>query len=301
MTHVTRARKEHGAKIVAIDIYPTETMRQADLALQLKPGSDGALACAAMHVAFRDGFADREYMARYADDPEGLEAHLKTRTPKWASEITGLSVEQIEEFAALVGRNKRTFFRLGYGFSRQRNGAANMHAASCVPVVTGAWAHEGGGALQASSSVYKLDKTLIEGLDARDERVRRLDQCRLGAILTRRRGSAEGRRPGQGDADPEHQPDGGRAQSGQSPPRILPRRLVCRRARAVHDRHRALRRYCIAGDDVLGARRPLHRERAPAFAVRAEGDRAAERLPLQPRGCLRARRAAGRQNTAASR
>ena len=38
MTHVTRARKEHGAKIVAIDIYPTETMRQADLALQVRPG-----------------------------------------------------------------------------------------------------------------------------------------------------------------------------------------------------------------------------------------------------------------------
>jgi anaerobic selenocysteine-containing dehydrogenase len=33
-----RARKEHGGKIVAIDIYPTETMRQADLALQLRPG-----------------------------------------------------------------------------------------------------------------------------------------------------------------------------------------------------------------------------------------------------------------------
>ena len=51
MTHATRARKEHGAKIVAIDIYPTETMRQADLALQLRPGTDGALACAVMHVA----------------------------------------------------------------------------------------------------------------------------------------------------------------------------------------------------------------------------------------------------------
>ena len=51
MTHATRARKEHGAKIVAIDIYRTETMRQADLALQLRPGTDGALACAVMHVA----------------------------------------------------------------------------------------------------------------------------------------------------------------------------------------------------------------------------------------------------------
>jgi hypothetical protein len=35
MTHATRARKERGAKIVVIDIYETETMRQADLALRL--------------------------------------------------------------------------------------------------------------------------------------------------------------------------------------------------------------------------------------------------------------------------
>ena len=184
MTHATRARKERGAKIVVIDIYPNETMRQADLALQLRPGTDGALACAVMHVLFRDGHADRDYMAKYTDAPDALEAHLKTRDPQWASVITGLSVADIEAFAALVGQNKRTFFRLGYGFSRQRNGAANMHAALCIPAVTGAWAHEGGGALHSSGAVYKLDKTLIEGLDARDTSVRRLDQSRIGAILT---------------------------------------------------------------------------------------------------------------------
>jgi anaerobic selenocysteine-containing dehydrogenase len=184
MTHATRARKEHGAKIVAIDIYPTETMRQADLALQLKPGTDGALACAVMHVLFRDGLADRDYMARHADAPDALEAHLRDRSPQWASAITGLKVEEIEAFAALVGRHKRTFFRLGYGFSRQRNGAANMHAALSIAAVTGAWAYEGGGALHASGAVYKLDRTLIEGLDALDGSVRRLDQSRVGAILS---------------------------------------------------------------------------------------------------------------------
>ncbi len=184
MTHAIRARKERGAKIVVIDIYETETMRQADMALRLKPGSDAALACAVMHVLFRDGFADREYMANYTDAPEALEAHLKSRDPHWASAITGLSVAEIEAFAALVGHNKRTFFRLGYGFSRQRNGAANMHAALCIPAVTGAWAVEGGGALHASGAVYKLDKTLIEGLDVRDQTTRRLDQCLLGDVLT---------------------------------------------------------------------------------------------------------------------
>ena len=157
MTHATRARKERGAKIVVIDIYETETMRQADVALRLRPGTDGALACAVMHVLFRDGLADREYMARYADEPLALEAHVRGRDPEWAAKITGLSIDEIEAFAALVGRHKRTFFRLGYGFSRQRNGASNMHAVTCIPAVTGAWAHEGGGALHASGAVYKLD------------------------------------------------------------------------------------------------------------------------------------------------
>ena len=49
----------------------------------------------------------------------------------------------IEQFARLVGETKRAFFRLGYGFSRSRNGAANMHAASCIPAVTGAWLTKG--------------------------------------------------------------------------------------------------------------------------------------------------------------
>ena len=132
MTHATRARKERGAKIVVVDIYRNDTMKQADLALCLRPGTDGALACAVMHVLFRDGLADRDYLARYADAPDDLEAHLKTRDPAWASAITGLGVEAIEAFAALVGHTKRTYFRLGYGFSRQRNGAANMHAALCI-------------------------------------------------------------------------------------------------------------------------------------------------------------------------
>lgn len=183
MTHAMRARKERGARIVVVDIYRNDTMKQADLALCLRPGTDGALACAVMHVLFRDGLADRAYLARYTDAPEELERHLASRDPQWASAITGLPVAEIEAFAALVGAHKRTYFRLGYGFSRQRNGAANMHAASCIAAVTGAWAYEGGGAFHNNAAIYHWRKTLIEGLDAYDPDVRRLDQSRIGAVL----------------------------------------------------------------------------------------------------------------------
>jgi anaerobic selenocysteine-containing dehydrogenase len=183
MTHAMRARKERGATIVAVDVYRNDTMKQADLALCLRPGTDGALACAVMHVLFRDGHADRAYLARYTDAPDELEAHLRSRDPAWAAAITGLDIAEIEAFAALIGTTKRSYFRLGYGFSRSRNGAANMHAASCIAAVTGAWQYEGGGAFHNNAAIYHWKPTTIEGLDAADPSVRVLDQSRIGAIL----------------------------------------------------------------------------------------------------------------------
>ena len=184
MTHAAKARKERGAKIVVIDVYDNATMKQADLALKLRPGTDGALACALMHIAFRDGTADRDYLARYTDDPAGLEAHLESRTPQWAAAITGLGVEEIEAFAALIGRTQRSFFRLGYGFTRQRNGAVAMHAAMSIPAVYGHWRYEGGGAFHSNSDIFGLDKSEIMGTAYRDPSIRFIDQCRIGAALT---------------------------------------------------------------------------------------------------------------------
>lgn len=184
MTHAVKARKERGAKIVVIDIYENATVKQADMGLVLRPGTDGAFACAVMHVLFRENLADRAYLQKYTDDPVGLEAHLATRTPEWASAITGLSVAEIEAFARLVGTTKRTFFRLGYGFSRQRNGSVNMHAALSVAAVTGCWQYEGGGAFHSNSGVLKLATGTLEGSNLRDPRIRHLDQSRIGAVLT---------------------------------------------------------------------------------------------------------------------
>jgi anaerobic selenocysteine-containing dehydrogenase len=195
MTHATRARKERGAKIAAVDIYMNGTMAQADLPVLVKPGTDAALACAVMHCLFRDGKADWDYLNKYTDAPRELEAHLRTRDPQWASAITGTPVETIEEFAKLIGERKRAYFRLGYGFARSRNGAANMHAASCIPAVTGAWQLEGGGAFHINSDIYKLDMTMIEGRDKFDRSVRVLDQSRIGAILTGDNEALQGRGP----------------------------------------------------------------------------------------------------------
>ncbi|MBT5625218.1 MAG: molybdopterin oxidoreductase family protein [Proteobacteria bacterium] len=184
MTHALKARQERGAKIVVIDTYKNATAKQADLFICVKPGTDGAVACALMHILFRDGLADRDYLRDFSDCPEKLEDHLRARDPKWAEKISGVSADAIETLGKMIGTTPKTFFRLGYGFTRQRNGATAMHAALSVATVAGSWQHKGGGAFQNNGAIYHWDKKLLEGLDAMDPATRLLDQSRIGAILT---------------------------------------------------------------------------------------------------------------------
>src|SRR5204862_356479 len=97
--------------------------------------------------------------------------------------ITGCPVETIEAFAKLVAERKRTYFRLGYGFGRSRNGTTNMHAASCIAAVRGSWALEGGGAFHNNGAIYHWNKSMTEGHDAIDPSIRTLDQSRIGPVL----------------------------------------------------------------------------------------------------------------------
>jgi len=183
MHHVTEAKRTRGAKLAVVDPYRTATAEKADYHLMLRPGTDGALACAIMHVLLAENLADRDYMAQYTDVPDELEKHLETRGPEWAAVITGLTAQEIIEFARVIGRTPKTFIRLGYGFSRSRNGAANLFAVSCIPAVSGAWRHQGGGALYSNGQLYGLDLTLITGAVAIDKSTRLLDQSRIGPIL----------------------------------------------------------------------------------------------------------------------
>ena len=102
MTHISRARKERGAKLVVVDPYRTRHRR----------GRRHASGAAARHrrraglrgdaCAFRDGYADRDYLARYTDCPDELEAHLRSRGPDWAAAITGLPVAADRGFRAAL-------------------------------------------------------------------------------------------------------------------------------------------------------------------------------------------------------
>ena len=183
MHQIALARRERKAKLVVVDPYRTPTAEKADMHLMLRPGTDGALACAVMHVLFAEGLVDNDYLQKYTDVPDELKKHLGNKTPEWAAAITGLGADEIIAFARLYGRTKNSFIRVGYGFSRSRNGSANVHAVTCLPAITGAWQYEGGGALYSNAAIFGIDQTIIKGLDKIDANTRIFDQSRIGDVL----------------------------------------------------------------------------------------------------------------------
>ncbi len=181
--HVQSARKNNNAYLIVVDPYLTKTAKLADFHIKLRPGTDGALACGIMKYLFENNLVDYAFMKKFSKGYKELEQHLKKKKKSWATDISGVPKEQIIKISNLISKTKKVFFRLGYGFARQRNGSFNMHAVTCIPSVLGCWHEVGGGAFYNNGGIYNINKSLIEGLDYKKSSIRELDQSRIGPIL----------------------------------------------------------------------------------------------------------------------
>ena len=184
MKHVQNARKNNNAFLIVIDPYLTKTAKIADLHIKLRPGTDGALACGIMKYLIENNKVDDQYIKKYTKGMNELNRHLVSKDKNWASKICGVEYDKIATLSKLISKYKKVFFRLGYGFTRHRNGSFNMHAVICIPTLLGAWKTQGGGAFYNNGGIYNIDKSLIEGLNFKNHDVRVLDQSRIGSILT---------------------------------------------------------------------------------------------------------------------
>ena len=184
MTLVKQARAQ-GAHIVCIDPYRTATAMQADEYLRVRPGTDGALALAMMHVLIAEHLIDRDYIARATVGFEPLASHVRPFTPEWAAKITGLPAEVITAFARRYGSTKRAFLRVGIGLSRHDNGGMTCRTLACLPALTGAWADPHGGALLSSTQAFTFDFNVLERADLMPKRAPRvINMIQLGRALT---------------------------------------------------------------------------------------------------------------------
>ena len=165
---VEEARRK-GGKLIVIDPYRTRTASLADEHLQIRPGTDGLLALAIMHILFREGLEDRDYLNEFTNDWQQLRefALRPEHSPERAAAITGLSVAAIEALALAYGRAGRdgrapAAIRLNYGIQRGENGGTAARAVAMLPLITGSWSQHGGGLLLSTSAAFPFDQQRLQ-------------------------------------------------------------------------------------------------------------------------------------------
>ncbi|QGZ38196.1 anaerobic selenocysteine-containing dehydrogenase [Pseudoduganella flava] len=97
---VTKARFDHGAKLVTFDVRMSNTAGRSDEWFQPYPGTEGAIALAMGHVILRENLHDRAFVADYVQPGEArLREWLASCTPAWAAQLSGVPAADIERLA----------------------------------------------------------------------------------------------------------------------------------------------------------------------------------------------------------
>ena len=107
-----------GAKVIVVDPRRCESAKYADVWLQIRPGSDGALALAIINIIISEDLYDKGFVENYCVGFDTLREHVKPFTAKWAAEITSLPEEKIVEVAKLIGNLKPVAYRGNNGMTQ---------------------------------------------------------------------------------------------------------------------------------------------------------------------------------------
>jgi anaerobic selenocysteine-containing dehydrogenase len=184
MIDVASARKR-GATVWLIDTYRTPTAAGADRTVLVRPGSDGALALAIMHVLHRDGLIDAAFLAAKVRGYDDFAARiLPDYPPERVAPICGLPAVVIEELAAAYGRARAPFIRLGSGLTRYGNGAMTARTIACLPALVGAYGKQGAGCFPDTSTGGAVAMAAVTREDFMTAPTRVVNMNRLGEALT---------------------------------------------------------------------------------------------------------------------
>lgn len=183
--HDVNIAKKKGARVWIIDTHKTYTFSQAHEHIYVKPGSDGALALGMLHIIHRDGLADIDFIKEHVQGYDELVKEvLLNFTPEKASDICGVSVDRMTEFAHAYATSKAPFIRLGSGLSRYGNGAMTCRAINALPAVVGAWQYPGGGLLSSASGSKFIGKDMMQQAHVHAPAKRLMPMIKLGEMLT---------------------------------------------------------------------------------------------------------------------
>ena len=165
---VLAGMRKAGKRVVLIESCAEDMAPYCDGTVLIRPGTDGALALAMMHVLVREGLAAEDYLCERAWGYAAFKETLPLYTPEWAEGITGVPADVTEALAMEYGRASRPAIMLGSGPSRYGNGGMTVRLITILSALTGAWGRPGGGLCGCNPGIGPcVDDTIVTRPDFR--------------------------------------------------------------------------------------------------------------------------------------
>jgi anaerobic selenocysteine-containing dehydrogenase len=178
-----KARK-NGARIIVIDPYKNRTARKADLFVQIRPGTDAALALGIMHILIAHDLLDHKFIKENTLGFSALVQKTREWPPPLVERITGVDEGVLEELALAYGQAKAPFIRAGCGPIRQLKGGMAMRTISLLPALVGAFSRPGAGINRSTSPAFGLNTNPLLRPDLSPKNTRVVNMVQLGQALT---------------------------------------------------------------------------------------------------------------------
>ena len=175
--------QRRGAKVIVIDPMRHATAKHADWHIPIRPGTDGALALAMMHVIITEGLTDEAYVRDHTVGYEELVERVRTNTPEWASAQTGIPADDIRTLAREYAASEPSMIRIGVAIERHAGGGQTVRSIACLPALVGAWRKVGGGLLQLPLWAFPVNWGALMHPELATPGTRVINQFRLGQAL----------------------------------------------------------------------------------------------------------------------
>ena len=141
---MTLQQLKKGVKLIVVDPRRTELAEKADVWLQLRPGTEQALALGFLHVIIEEELYDKEFIENYTYGFEELARQVRPYAPEQVAEITWVESELIRRAARMYAAADPAALQWGNAIEHSVNVFDSTRALVCLMAITGNLEKAGG-------------------------------------------------------------------------------------------------------------------------------------------------------------
>ena len=183
LTRMIKRARENGARLLVIDPRRTKIAEQADLYVQIRPGTDVVLALALAAEFERRGALARAFIERWVHRAETFLAQARQWSVAAACETCGIESAQFKALADAYVGAKTLSLSVGNGIERGHSGGSGLRAIMALNALLGQFGRPGAGVMAKPGLATPLDGDALQRPDLAPAGTRTINIVDVGRLL----------------------------------------------------------------------------------------------------------------------